>query len=114
MSEEQKAPIQILVVEDEGIVAKDIQNMLRGLGYHVPVTVATGPLALQKAAENRPDLVLMDIQLRGDLDGIETAERLADVHDAPVVYLTANSDEATLDRAKRTSPFGFLPKPFEE
>ncbi len=105
---------QILVVEDEGIVAKDLQAMLRDLGYHVPLTVGTGELALKAAIENQPDLILMDIQLRGNMDGIETSALISSQRDVPIVYLTANSDEATLQRAKATSPFGFLVKPFEE
>jgi PAS domain S-box-containing protein len=105
---------QILVVEDEGIIAKDLQSMLRKLGYEVPVTVGTGEKAISTAGTNRPDLVLMDINLRGAMDGVEAAAAISATHDIPVVYLTANSDEATLQRAKVTDPFGFLIKPFEE
>lgn len=104
----------ILVVEDEGIVAKDIQAMLRGLGYHVPKTVGTGEMAVQIAREAKPDLILMDIQLRGQMDGVEAAGLITAQQDIAVVFLTANSDEATLQRAKLTDPFGFLIKPFEE
>ncbi len=105
---------QILIVEDEGIVAKDLQAMLRRLGYHVPTTVGTGELAIQTALQNRPDLILMDIQLRGKMDGVEASAAISAQQDVPIVYLTANSDEATLQRAKITDPFGFLIKPFEE
>ena len=104
----------LLIVEDEGLVAKDLQSMLRRLGYHVPVTVGTGELAIQTALANRPDLILMDIQLRGKVDGVEATAAIKAQQDIPVVYLTANSDEATLQRAKVTDPFGFLIKPFEE
>ena len=104
----------ILIVEDEGIVAKDLQAILRRLGYHVPVTIGTGDLAIQTALQNQPDLILMDIQLRGALDGVQTATAITSQQDVPIVYLTANSDEATLQRAKATGPFGFLVKPFEE
>ncbi len=105
---------QILVVEDEGIVAKDLQAMLRGMGYHVPATVGTGDAAIQTAAQNQPDLILMDIQLRGGIDGVQAAAAINSQQDVPILYLTANSDEATLQRAKGTAPFGFLVKPFEE
>jgi PAS domain S-box-containing protein len=104
----------ILIVEDEGIIAKDLQAMLRNLGYHVPVTVGTGALAITTALQNQPDLILMDIQLRGDMDGVQAAAAISAQQDVPIVYLTANSDEATLQRAKVTDPFGFLIKPFEE
>ena len=104
----------ILVVEDEGIVAKDLQAMLKGLGYHIPATVGTGELAIKTALQNQPDLILMDIQLRGDMDGVQAAAAISAQMDIPIVYLTANSDEATLQRAKCTDPFGFLIKPFEE
>ena len=106
--------IQILIVEDEGIVAKDLQALLKRLGYHVPATVGTGDLAIQTAFQNQPDLILMDIQLRGCMDGVQAAAAINSVQDIPIVYLTANSDEATLQRAKGTAPFGFLVKPFEE
>ena len=106
--------IQILVVEDEGLIAKDIQSMLRRLGYEVPLTVGTGDLAIQAAVSNQPDLILMDINLRGKMDGVMAADAIHAILDVPIVYLTANSDEATLQRAKVTDPFGFLIKPFEE
>ncbi len=105
---------QILIVEDEGIVAKDLQAMLKRLGYHVPTTVGTGELAIQMALQNKPELILMDIQLRGGMDGVQAAAAISLQQDVPIVYLTANSDEATLQRAKATAPFGFLVKPFEE
>jgi PAS domain S-box-containing protein len=105
---------QILIVEDEVIVAKDLQAMLRRLGYHVPTTVGTGELAIQAALKNQPQLILMDIQLRGNMDGVQIAEAIGRQQDVPIVYLTANSDGPTLERAKQTAPFGFLVKPFEE
>ena len=105
---------QILIVEDEGIIAKDLQSMLRRLGYEVPVTVGTGEKAILTALANQPDLILMDINLRGAIDGVEAAAAIGRQQDVPIVYLTANSDEATLQRAKVTDPFGFLIKPFEE
>jgi PAS domain S-box-containing protein len=104
---------QILVVEDEGIVALDIQSMLEDLGYQVPITVGSGEEALASIAENRPNLVLMDINLDGEIDGVETAEQIRDRYNIPVVYLTAYSDDDTLQRAKLTTPFGYLVKPLE-
>ena len=104
---------KILVVEDEIIVAKSIQKRLESLGYSVPAAVASGEEAIQIAAEVQPDLVLMDIRLKGDMDGIEAAGHIQAGHDIPVVYLTAYADEETLERAKVTDPSGYLLKPFE-
>jgi len=105
---------QILIVEDEGIVALDLQNRLRRLGYAVPEFVATGEEAVARAAEILPDLILMDIKLKGEMDGIEAAKRIKEKFDIPIIYLTAFADEATLQRAELTEPFGYLLKPFEE
>jgi len=104
----------ILVVEDESIVAMDLQHRLIGMGYSVPALAASAQDALKKAAEVRPDLVLMDIRLRGDMDGIEVAEQIRDLLDVPPVYLTAYTDEDTLRRAKITEPFGYIVKPYDE
>jgi PAS domain S-box-containing protein/putative nucleotidyltransferase with HDIG domain len=106
--------IRILVVEDESLVARDIQNMLRSLGYEVAGIVASGEMAIQKASTSVPDLVLMDIVLKGDIDGIAAAERLWEEYGIPVIYLTAYADDTTFERAKLTKPFGYLLKPFEE
>lgn len=108
------AKTQILVVEDEHIVAKDIQYRLQGLGYHIPAVASSGEEAVQKAEETRPDLVLMDIRLKGMMNGVEAAEELRRRFNIPVVYLTAYADDHTLDRAKVTEPFGYILKPFEE
>lgn len=105
---------RILIVEDERIVARDIEKRLKKLGYLVPANVASGEEALEQVADTQPDLILMDIQLRGALDGIETAERIRANHNIPVVYLTAYADEVTLQRAKTTEPFGYIVKPFDE
>jgi len=93
---------KILVVEDEGLVAKSIQNMLNNMGYEAPDTALSGEKAIKKAGEIRPDLILMDIKLKGEMDGIEAAEIIHDRFDIPVVYLTAFADEETLERAKIT------------
>jgi len=105
---------KILVVEDEGIVAMDIKNRLMRLGYDVPSIALAGEEAVEKAAKICPDLVLMDIMLKGEMDGIEAARQIHERLDIPIVYLTAFSDEDTLQRAKITGPFGYIIKPFED
>jgi PAS domain S-box-containing protein len=105
---------KLLVVEDESIVARDIQNRLRNLGYDVPAIVAYGDRAVEMAADLRPDLVLMDIFLKGDMDGIRAAELIRARYDIPVIFLTAFADPGTLQRAKISEPFGYILKPFEE
>ena len=112
--DKQMANTQILVVEDEGIVGRDIQKTLQSLGYDVPAIASTGKAAIQKAEENRPDLVLMDIVLKGEIDGIEAAEQIRSRINIPVVYLTAYTGDKTLERAKITEPFGYIVKPFED
>ncbi|NMG31623.1 EAL domain-containing protein [Aromatoleum evansii] len=105
---------KILIVEDEGIVALDLQRRLAALGYAVSGRAMNGAAALAAAAAEWPDLVLMDIALQGELDGIETTRRLHAAGDVPVIFLTANSDPATFERAKAVAPHGFLLKPFDE
>lgn len=104
----------ILVVEDEIITAMDIQKRLINLGYNVPVTVCSGEEAIIKVKENKPDLVLMDINLNGKIDGIEAASQIHSFSDIPIIYLTAYSDEATLERAKITEPYAYIVKPFKD
>ena len=105
---------RIMVVEDEGVVALQIREVLEGMGYEVPVVALSGEEALSKLLEVEPDLILMDIQLKGGLSGIEAARRLRLRLDVPVVYLTAFSDDATLDQAQLTEPYGYVLKPFDE
>ena len=105
---------QVLVVEDEGVVALDIQSRLAKLGYTVLAVVDSGEEAVRKATEVRPDLVLMDVRLKGEMDGVEAAERIRADLDIPVIYLTAYADEPTVQRAKVTEPFGYLRKPLVE
>jgi PAS domain S-box-containing protein len=114
MSDESGAKARILIVEDEGIVALDIEKTLQELGFEVTDKVASADEAMKSAAANRPDLVLMDVRIRGALDGIETAELLRRDYDVPVAFLTAHGDQETVERAKRTSPSGFLLKPFKQ
>lgn len=104
----------ILVVEDEGIVAQDIQTRLKNLGYAVPSVVSSGEGAIKKVEKDSPDLILMDIVLKGEMDGIEAANHIRNHYDIPVVYLTAYADEKTLNRAKMSAPYGFIVKPFED
>ncbi len=106
--------VSILVVEDEAIVADDLRVTLEGLGYTVLAAVSSGEEAIQTAVELQPNLVLMDIGLKGDIDGIEAAEKIRIRCDIPVVFLTAFADDETLRRAKVTEPFGYLLKPFKE
>lgn len=107
-------PVNILVVEDEIIVAMDIQNRLRKFGYTVLGLADSGEEAIKKAADNSLDLVLMDIHLKGNMDGVEAAQIIQNIFNVPVIYLTANADESTLNRAKITEPFGYILKPFKE
>jgi PAS domain S-box-containing protein len=104
----------VLVVEDEAIVALDLRGHLEHLGYSVPTTVAEGRRAVEEAWKLRPDLVLMDIKLRGDLDGIQTAQQIRERLDVPIVYLTAFGDAQTLTRAQVAEPYGYVLKPFHE
>ena len=105
---------KILVVEDERIIACDIKYCLENSGYIVPAVVAYGEKAIIKAEELQPDLVLMDMMLKGDMNGIEAAEAIMCSFNIPVVFLTAYSNESTLEKAKATQPFGYVLKPFEE
>lgn len=105
---------KILIVEDEGIVAKDIQNILKTLGYTVVGISSSSEDAIKKTEEMRPDLVLMDIVLDGNADGIETAKQIRNRFNIPIIYLTAFADEKTLQRAKITEPYGYILKPFQE
>lgn len=107
-------PKRILVVEDEGIVARDIAQRLRSLGYEVTGLVPSAEKAYEAVALSVPDLVLMDIHLKGSVDGISAAENLRSSHDIPVIFLTAFADVPNLERAKLAEPFGYILKPFEE
>ncbi|WP_370575902.1 response regulator [Methanomethylovorans sp.] len=105
---------KILVVEDENIVALEIKKRLQKLGYIVPGVASTGEDAISKVEGILPDLVLMDIMLKGEIDGIHAAGEIRKRFNIPVIYLTAYSDEETLQRAKLTEPYGYILKPFEE
>ena len=107
------AGAQIMVVEDASLVARDICNSLESLGYSVLGVVDRGEDAVEKAGQLNPGLVLMDITLKSEMDGVEAADRIRSRYHIPVVYLTAMSDEQTLKRAKLTEPLGYLIKPIE-
>jgi hypothetical protein len=105
---------KILVVEDERIIALNVRESLESLGYIVPAIVASGEKAVEKALALRPDLVLMDIRLKGNIDGIQAAEQIWESLSIPVIYVTGHSDKSTLERAKITAPFGYILKPVKE
>lgn len=105
---------KILVVEDEKIVALDINDVLNKLGYDVPALVASGDEAVEAVKRTKPDLVLMDIVLKGDTDGIEAAEVIRHRYGTPLVFLTAYADDEILRRVKHIEPFGYILKPFQE
>jgi CheY-like chemotaxis protein len=104
----------ILIVEDERLIARDLERRLRRLGYKVAAQVATGPDAIQQALAHRPDLVLMDVRLQGQMDGIEAAGFIRTHLNIQVVYMSAFVDQTTLTRAQATHPAAFLTKPFSE
>jgi DNA-binding LytR/AlgR family response regulator len=106
--------VNVLVVEDESIVSKDIQHSLKKLGYTVVGAAATGEKALEIARTEKPDIVLMDIMLKGDMNGVEVAEIVRRELNVPVIFLTAYADESTLSKAKVTEPYGYIIKPFKE
>ncbi|PKG33450.1 response regulator [Methanoregula sp.] len=107
-------PKKILLVEDDDIIAKVEDWRLKNLGYEVAGRAVSGAEAMDLVAKTRPDLVLMDINIQGEMDGIETAKRIKKQFSIPVVYVTSHSDGSTLDRAKATQPDGFIVKPFED
>jgi len=105
---------KILIVEDEKIIAWEIQDTLISFGYDVPAIVSSGQIAMAKVAELLPDLVIMDVELEGDMDGVETAEQISTLFHTPIVYLTAHTDPLTFQRATKTAPYGYIVKPYDE
>jgi EAL domain-containing protein (putative c-di-GMP-specific phosphodiesterase class I)/CheY-like chemotaxis protein len=105
--------IQILIVEDEFLLAADISNKLQRLGYRVLASVFTGQEAIEQA-KAQPDLIFMDIKLKGGMDGIETATKIRELYHIPVVYLTSYADDETLERAEQTGCYGYIIKPCDE
>ena len=102
----------VLVVEDEGLIAMDLRRHLENFGYIVPAVVKTAGDAIRLQAAHLPNLILMDIHLRGKMDGIEAAAEIRKTSDVPIVFLTAYADTATVERAKTTEPVGYMMKPF--
>ena len=109
-----KSPAKILIVEDEMIIGANISLQLTKLGYEVTGIVTRGEEALNHVRQHKPDIVLMDIQLKGNLDGIETVQLMHKEIDIPVIYLTANADQEHFKRAKSTNPYAFISKPFKK
>jgi len=105
---------KILIVEDEAVVSLDVTRRLEKMGYEVMGRIASGEEALELIEKERPDLVLMDINLQGEMDGIETATKLYKEYNLPVIYLTAYAGESTLERAKESKPYAYILKPFKE
>lgn len=105
---------RILIVEDEPVTAEDLQYILENAGYEVTGIAATGKSAVEQVAKDEPGLILMDIRLKGKIDGIEAADIIHSNHQIPIIYLTAYADRETLDRAKITLPYGYILKPFEK
>jgi CheY-like chemotaxis protein len=104
----------IMVVEDEGVVSIDIRNMLQKAGYSVAAVAFEGKEAIMKAERSNPDLILMDIGLKGEMDGIETAKKIRDRFRIPIVFLTGFADDNTMAKAKEADPSGFIIKPINE
>ena len=105
------ADVKILLVEDENIEAMDIKRTLESFGYEVPYVVSSSEEAVEKALDMMPDLILMDIILKGEIDGIETVSKIKDLN-IPVIYLTAHFDDKTIQKAKITELFGYIIKPY--
>jgi len=104
---------KILVVEDENIIALNIKKKLKSLGYAVPAIASTGEEAIKMTEITFPDLILMDVMLKGEMDGVQAVEEIHKKYDIPVIYLTAFSDDEVLERAKVTKPYGYIVKPFK-
>ena len=105
---------KILVVEDEVIIALDLQKILKKMDYDVPAIANSGIRAIKEAKKHRPDLVLMDIKLQGDVDGIETANELRTRFNIPVIFITAYAEDDMTEQVKPAEPYGYLVKPFNE
>ncbi len=106
--------VNILIVEDEVLIAEDLKFCLVGLGYHALKPVESGEAALEVIASESVDLILMDILLKGELDGIQTSRLIRENYTIPIIYMTSHSDQTTLEAAKETEPLGYILKPFSE
>jgi len=105
---------KIMIDEDDRITAEDIHDILKDLGYIVTAVVASGEEALRAAEQTKPDLVLMNIRIKGDMDGIEVARKIRERLDTPTIYLSAHTDYETRERARVAEPLAYLVKPFQE
>jgi PAS domain S-box-containing protein len=105
---------KVLIIEDERIIARDLQDKIEGLGYDVPYVIYSGEDAINRVIHIKPDLILMDIKLEGTFDGVDTAREIKKIFDVPIIYLTAYADSDTLKRVKDTDPAGYILKPFKE
>ena len=108
------ANINVFIVEDESVIALDIQMCLEKKGYNVLGIASNSVDALKKIEETDPDIILMDIMIKGDVDGIETAKKVLELKQIPIVFLTAYADQKTIERAKDANPYGYILKPFKE
>ena len=106
--------VKILIVEDEMVIGANISLQLSGLGYEVTGIIPRGEEVLDHIKHDLPDIILMDIQLKGTLDGIQTTKRIQEHYDIPIIYLTANVDDAHFNKAKETNPYAFISKPFKK
>ena len=106
--------VQVLIVEDEAIISMDLRYKLEALGYSVIAEIESGEEAVEAVSQLRPDVVLMDIGLSGEMDGIDAAAQIRNRFGVPVVYVTAYLGGATLDRAEMTEPSGYILKPFDD
>jgi CheY-like chemotaxis protein len=104
---------KILIVEDEIIIAIDLKIRLENLGYYVPGIAVNGKDAIKKTEEKNPDLILMDILLNGETDGIEVAQQIRNQYNIPIIYLTGSQNNSLLEKAKITEPYGYINKPFD-
>ena len=107
-------PLKILIVEDEMLIAANLAMQLKAIGYIITGTVPRGEDAINAIKIDRPDLVLMDINLKGEMDGIKTATKMQELSPMPIIYLTANNDDVHFEKAKTTNPYAFLSKPFKK
>lgn len=106
--------LKILIIEDNNLIALNLQEQLKRLGHNIIKIVSNGKNAIKLTEETNPDLILMDIQLKGDLDGIETAQIIKDKYNTPIIYLTAYYTNELLDCAQKTQPVAYITKPYEE
>lgn len=104
---------RVLIVEDDEVIAETLSEALEQLEYNVAAAVTNGADAIALVRDNVPDIVLMDIELMGEMDGVQTSKEILSICDVPVVYLTGRTDAETLDRVKKTNPYGYIIKPFE-